>query len=822
MRNMHIITKGKAKSSTVPSLSKKQVDSDTKLDGIRLKLFLDRYSLKDKNGSPIEKRPEEMWLRVAKSIASVEKSAPLKKHWEKVFYDAMLGFKFCPAGRFLTSAGAGSQATTINCYVIPSPEDTRHGIIQTLEHVTEISARGGGVGFNISTLRPRNSYLKSVNGTSSGAVSWSELYSIAAHDIIQQGGTRRGALMMMMWDWHPDIEEFITVKKQKGKMLGANLSVCISDAFMEAVKKDADWRLVFPDTDFEKYRKEWKGDMEEWQKKGYPVKLYKTIKARYIWDLICESAWASAEPGIVFMDRYNQMNNSWYFEKNIATNPCGEQGLPAWGVCNLSSVNLAAFVNDSKFDFKDFERVVAIGTRFLDNGVDAEKYLNRDVESQQKGERRLGLGTIGLADALIKMKVRYGSKDSFTFIDEVFARLRDVSYRTSIDLAREKGAFKKFDARKFLQGKFIQTLPEDIKRGIKKYGIRNCFLVTEAPTGKISLLAGVSSGIEPVFSYSYKQKDRLGERVMYHPLYQEWITKNKDKEVPDYFVTADDLTPDEHIQVQAIIQKYTDSSISKTVNAPKSHTVADVKKLYTLAYETGCKGVSYMREGSRDGTLERTSENEVKEETKAPLDIRPFVVPGSTYRLETPVGIAFITINETQNGEPMELFINVGKAGSDVQAMAQALGRTISAALRFRSNVGPKERAREIAMQLAGIGGRRSVGFGPTKVLSLPDAVACAISMHFDFRINGFLRREPVVNQNTPEKPDRVLSNSNGHLSVGAVTGVLGQVMETDQKKFSLGDAHSHVGDICPSCGSSSLVFQESCSKCFICGHSEC
>jgi len=275
-----------------------KLSEGTILKGIRQKLFLDRYSLKNEEGEAMEKYPEEMWKRVSWALAQVEKGK-LKKDWEEKFYNAMLGFKFCPAGRFLTSAGTGTTATMINCYVIPDPKDTRAGIIKTLEQVTEMSARGGGVGFNVSSLRPRGSYLKAVNGTSSGAVSWANLYSVAAHDIIQQGGTRRGALMMMMWDWHPDVEEFITVKKEQGKILGANLSVCISNGFMDAVKNDEDWKLKFPDTSFAKYRSEWHGDLDAWVKSGYPIKVHKTLKAKYLWNLICESAWASAEPGIV-------------------------------------------------------------------------------------------------------------------------------------------------------------------------------------------------------------------------------------------------------------------------------------------------------------------------------------------------------------------------------------------------------------------------------------------------------------------------------------------------------------------------------------------
>ncbi len=783
------------------------MDEGTKLEGIRLKLFLDRYAMKNESGEPIEKYPEQSWKRVAKAIAQVEKTPDLRREWEGKFYDSMVDYKFNPAGRFLVSAGTGTEATMINCYVLPDPKDTRSGIIKTLEQMTEISARGGGVGFNLSSLRPRGSYLKAINGTSSGAVSWANLYSVATHDIIQQGGSRRGALMIMLWDWHPDVEEFITVKKEQGRILGANLSVCISDAFMEALKKDKEWELKFPDTDFEKYRTEWKGDLEEWEKKGYPVKVHKTIKAQDLWDLICESAWASAEPGIIFMDHANKMNNTWYFEKNICTNPCAEQHLPAWGVCNLSSINLSAFVKDGEFDYEEFSEIVRVGARFLDNAVDSENYMFPEIEEVQKKERRIGLGTIGLADALIKMKIRYGSEESLKVIERMFRTLRDVAYETSVEIAKEKGAFPMFDATKYLQSGFMKTMPEDIRVKIKKHGIRNALVLTEAPTGKISLLAGVNSGIEPVFSFSYIQKDRLGERNMYHPLYQKWIDDNGVDNIPDYFVVADDLTPEEHVRIQALIQKYTDSSISKTVNAPKTHSIEDVKELYELAYETGCKGISYMREGSREGTLirakdEKKEEAEVKNEVlPEPLWTRPTKVSGATYRLKTPVGTAFITINHDEYNSPIEVFISIGHTGSDIQALAEALGRLISKSLHFGTTLTVKERAVLIIEQLQGIGGSRSVGFGADKISSLPDAVAKALAMDMGLTPMGQKAVSEVIAE-----------SGNGSMHRSPLQLELQNTNQLMVKK----------ADICPDCGNATLVNEMGCKTCHGCGFSEC
>ncbi|OGG21382.1 ribonucleoside-diphosphate reductase, partial [Candidatus Gottesmanbacteria bacterium RIFCSPHIGHO2_02_FULL_40_13] len=707
------------------------MNTKTQLTGIRETVFLDRYSLKDDKGVPLEKTPEEMWRRVAHGISQIE-NAKTRKIWEDKFYSAMDNFKLIPGGRILSGAGTGYKVTFYNCFVIPSPKDSRDGILDTLKQMVEIMARGGGVGINLSSLRPRGARVTKVNGFSSGPCNWAELFSVATKDIIQQGGTRRGALMLMLWDWHPDIEEFITVKRDLSRINGANLSVCVSDKFMEAVKKDEDWDLIFPELKEKDYDNVWNGYMDDWQAKGRKVKVYKTIKARKLWDLICEAAWASAEPGVVFMERYNKWYNNWYFNKINCVNPCGEEGLPAWGVCNLTSINLTALVKDGKMDYKTMAEIAKIGVRFQDDVIDADSYVFPEIrEVQQNGERRIGLGTMGLGDALIKMKLRYGSPESLVEVDKIYKTIRDAAYESSVEIAREKGAFPKFEAKKYLKGYFVKQLPKQIKEGIKKWGIRNSVLLQQAPTGSTSLLAGVSSGIEPVYEFSFIRRDRLGEHTLYHPLYEEWKSSHPNEPVPTYFVSANDLSPEEHVRIQATIQKYVDASISKTVNAPKTHSVEDVKNLYTLAYDLGCKGIAYMREGSRPGVLERiVDKKETSEELSATAkpnshsqsDIkpRPMVVQGSTYQIDTPVGAAFVTINTNGNKEPLEVFINVGKAGSDVAAMAEAMGRLASLVLRMQSLVPSSVRAKQIFNQLIGIGGSRSMGFGDKRVRSLP------------------------------------------------------------------------------------------------------
>lgn len=807
------------------------------LTGIRQTVFLDRYAQKNEEGNVIEERPEEMWRRIAHAVAGQEKKEA-RDEWEEKYYQAMEDFVFVPGGRILSGAGTGYKVTFYNCFVIPSPKDSRNGILSTLSNMVEIMARGGGVGINLSSLRPRGSRVKKVNGFSSGPINWAELFSVATKDIIQQGGTRRGALMLMLWDWHPDIEEFISVKKDLSKINGANLSVCVSDSFMEAVKNDGDWDLVFPDVSDPEYDLKWDGYLPNWIKLGKKVVVSKTMKARDLWDRIAEAAWASAEPGVVFMERYNKQFNNSYYEFVNCVNPCGEEGLPYWGVCNLCSINLSALVNEKgEMDYETLAKTARIGVRFQDSVVDADVYIFDEIKNVQlHGERRIGLGTMGLGDALIKMKLRYGSPESLPVIEKIYSTIRDAAYDASSDLAKEKSPFPKFDAKKYLDAYFIKKLPEKIRKKIKKQGIRNSLLLQQAPTGSTSLMAGVSSGIEPVFEFEFTRRDRLGEHIIRHPLYDEWVRTFTEEhgreptkeERPSYFVSANDLTPEDHVMVQATIQKYVDASISKTVNAPNTHTIEDVKRLYTLAYDQGCKGIAYMREGSRAGVLTRTEEkkeekkpemDETKESTFIPeVKPRPMMVTGATYRAETPVGQAYVTINTNGGNQPIEVFINVGKAGSDVTAMAEALGRMISLTLRMASPVSPMERVRKIAAELIGIGGARSMGFGENRVRSLPDAVAKVIDRHFGFFPKHRLDENTQVTETVPvtvsveQTDDQKMKDL---LKTIEESGTAGVPLVAEEKRMV-------TVDLCPKCGEGSLVFEESCKKCYSCGYSEC
>jgi ribonucleotide reductase alpha subunit len=1202
-------------SRPVESMTMTTTSKMTELEGIRQKVFMDRYSLKDANGQPLEFYPEQLWARVARGIAAVEQTEEKRQEWEKLFYEALTDFKFVPGGRILAGAGTGHQVTFYNCYCIPSPEDSRQGILDCLKTMTEIMARGGGVGINFSSLRPRGSYIKTVNGTASGPCSWIQLFSVTTGDVIIQGGcfgpderiatnhglisakeladrldrgevihalthkglqpftaifrigtkdlyevttsrgykvrvtldhkisvlrqgeittiplrdlgegdeillligeptdnktplvsllskdyvrskmsttlnenvtlpehltpdlayflgytygdgsvivgkkvtwkdnkglslvvsnnqpdvverlvsiirelfslepvvepgdgdctvvkvysrilvewlkdngilkqkaesirvpdaifqspsqivgafisgyfeadgcdrgkkggygidsvsremlediqqlllangivshistqdrstqgwksiyrlivtgaqfkdrfskfivgfkdkkrdgyrshflsypmevrkslgipakyyhglfdttkdrvshyaltrvkeraladgnikvadriedllgvlpdfitsiqplgpsevydfevdnvhllsgggiytsnSRRGALMAMLDDNHPDIEEFITVKKQKGMIEHANLSICISDAFMEAVKNDADWDLI------------WDG------------KVMKTVRARHLWDLICQSAWESAEPGLVFMERYNKESNTWYYEKIRTVNPCGEQGLGDYGVCNLGALNLSSFVVNGAIDFHHLSHVAKIATRFLDNVIDATEYFIPENKEAQLGTRRTGLGTMGLADALIKMKVPYGSEESLPIIEQIYATIRDAAYEASADIAAEKGPFPMFDRDKYMQGKFIKRLPRPIQEKIEKRGIRNAVLLTQAPTGTTSLLAGVSSGIEPVYDFAMIRRDRTGEHILYHPLLQAWRDEHPGEPTPNYFVSSKDLTPEEHVRVQAMVQCYTDASISKTVNAPNDHTVEQVQKLYRLAYEMGCKGVTYYRDGSRDAVLTRV-EDEKKTAAAQPPEVgavtsihqgikqRPAVVKGYTRQVNAPEGKVNVTINGDEQG-PFEVFVNVGKAGSDIAALSEALGRLISLNLQILSPLSPMDRIQEISKQLRGIGGSRSVGFGVQQVRSLPDAVARALELHIEEAAQT--TGDETATHDTHDQP----SNDSQQMSH----------LENFQPL-------KVTGNLCSQCGCNTMVYEEGCKKCYSCGHSEC
>ncbi|MBM6382579.1 adenosylcobalamin-dependent ribonucleoside-diphosphate reductase [Paenibacillus illinoisensis] len=793
----------------------------------------------------IEKTPEEMWDRLARAMASVESTPEEQQMWQSKFRAVLDDWKLVPGGRIAAGAGASDELTLFNCYVIPSPQDSRGGIMKTLTEMTEIMARGGGVGINLSSLRPRRAVVKGVNGSSSGSVSWGGLFSYTT-GLIEQGGSRRGALMLMMNDWHPDVMDFITVKQTMGQVTNANLSVCVSNAFMEAVKQDGDWELVFPDTNDPEYDNEWNGDLQQWKEAGHQVIHYRTVKARDIWRTIIESAWKSAEPGVVFMEYYNQMSNSWYFNPIICTNPCGEQGLPGWGVCNLSAINLSKFYDETSHDvaWQELAETTRISARFLDNVIDATPYHFEENQKNQQRERRVGLGTMGLAELMIKLRIRYGSPESLEFLDKLYGFIAKEAYLASAEIAAEKGAFPAFEVEPYLQSGFMKNLVgtySEVGEAIRKQGIRNVTLITQAPTGSTGTMVGTSTGIEPYFAFKYFRQSRLGYDEQFVPIAQEWLDEHPGEELPDYYVTAMDLSAENHIRVQAAIQQWVDSSISKTANCPADFTVEDTAQLYELAFDLGCKGVTIYRDGSRDvqvlsTTKKEEANSEVSEQTSvtdpvketsaanettaftsAPSETenegktsvaaspaakvldkqyksRPQVLRGATYKINTPFGMAYITINDL-GGIPAEIFLNVGKAGSDVFAMAEALGRVCSLFLRYGDH---GHKVELLIKHLKGIGGSGAIGFGVNRVESIADAVAKALESHVQSTAE---ENASSINEEADQSVNRISESA-----------IVDEPLAT----------YTASRDLCPSCGSASLINIEGCKTCSQCGYSKC
>lgn len=798
----------------------------------------------------IEKTPEEMWDRLAAAMASVEQTPELQEEWTGKFRSILDDWKLVPGGRIAAGAGASEELTLFNCYVVPSPKDSRGGIMQTLSEMTEIMARGGGVGINLSSLRPRRAIVRGVNGSSSGSVSWGGLFSYTT-GLIEQGGSRRGALMLMINDWHPDVVDFITVKQTMGQVTNANLSVCVSNAFMKAVKEDLDWELVFPDTTDPDYDTIWDGDLDKWKADGRRVIPYRTVRARDVWHTIIESAWKSAEPGVVFMEYYNQMSNSWYFNPIICTNPCGEQGLPGWGVCNLSAVNLSKFYDaeNHDVDWADLATTTRYSVRFLDNVIDKTPYHFPENEANQKLERRVGLGTMGLAELMIKLNIRYGSPESLEFLDKLYGFMAREAYLASAEIAGEKGSFQAFDTDKYLQSGFMRNITEvypEVGESIRKHGMRNVTVITQAPTGSTGTMVGTSTGIEPYFAFKYYRQSRLGYDEQFVPIAQEWLEAHPGEELPEYFVTSMDLSAKDHIRAQAAIQRWVDSSISKTANCPSDFTVEETAELYEMAFDLGCKGVTIYRDGSRDVQVLETTKKEEKKDAPAAVETaeaepveaeaapapvtvaaapapqpaanvvdkqykkRPQVLRGATYKINTPFGMAYITINDLDR-TPAEIFLNVGKAGSDVFAMAEALGRVCSLFLRYGDH---GEKVELLIKHLKGIGGSGAIGFGANRVESIADAVAKALETHV--LNNAHDDHVPAPIAATLELDFNEALNAELKSSVPATA--------TDDGHGGHG-THSHATasrDLCPSCGSASLINIEGCKTCGNCGYSRC
>ncbi|PHQ78708.1 MAG: ribonucleoside-diphosphate reductase, adenosylcobalamin-dependent, partial [Thalassobium sp.] len=643
-----------------------------------------KYRFKAADGTPIDHTVEDSWRRIARALAAVEKN-PAK--WEEKFYAALEDFKYLPAGRITAGAGTKRSVTMFNCFVMGTIPDSMGGIFDMLREAALTMQQGGGIGYDFSTIRPKGAAVHGVAADASGPLSFMDVWDAMCRTIMS-AGSRRGAMMATMRCDHPDIEDFITAKADPARLRMFNMSVLVTDPFMEAVKSDGPWELV------------------------HDGLVMKTLNARDLWNRIMKSTYDFAEPGVIFIDRINAMNNLNYCETIAATNPCGEQPLPPYGACLLGSINMArlvadAFTDGAALDVDALGDLVATAVRMMDNVVDASKFPLEAQAQEAAAKRRIGLGVTGLADALLMVGLRYGSKEAARQTEDWMHAIARAAYLASVDLAREKGAFPLFDADKYLATGHMQQMDDDVRDAIRKHGIRNALLTSIAPTGTISLYAGnVSSGIEPVFAYAYTRKvlqkdgSRTEEEVVDYAV-QMWRDLKGDAALPDYFVNAQTLAPLDHVRMQAAAQKWIDSSISKTINCPEDISFDDFKEVYMAAWDQGCKGCTTYRPNDVTGSVLSVSEDKAEPEVitddnagdviymSEPLD-RPTELEGATYKLKWPDSehAIYITINDlvvAGHRRPFEVFIN--SKNMEHFAWTVALTRMISAVFRRGGDV---------------------------------------------------------------------------------------------------------------------------------------
>ncbi|MFN2307557.1 MAG: adenosylcobalamin-dependent ribonucleoside-diphosphate reductase [Paracoccaceae bacterium] len=746
-----------------------------------------KYRFKQADGTPLDKSVEDTWRRIAGSLAAVEdKPAP----WEETFYDALADFKYLPAGRITAGAGTARQVTLFNCFVMGKVPDSMGGIFDMLKEAALTMQQGGGIGYDFSTIRPKGAAVHGVAADASGPLSFMDVWDAMCRTIMS-AGSRRGAMMATMRCDHPDVEDFITAKSDAARLRMFNMSVLITDPFMEAVKAGGTWDLVFGG------------------------EVYRTVQARDLWNGIMKSTYDFAEPGVIFIDRINRMNNLNYCETIAATNPCGEQPLPPYGACLLGSINLARLVTDpfedaASLDGAALTELVATAVRMMDNVVDASQFPLEAQAEEARNKRRIGLGVTGLADALLMLGLRYGSEEAAAQTESWMKAIARAAYLASVDLAKEKGAFPLFDADQFLASGNMEQMEDDVREAIRTHGIRNALLTSIAPTGTISLYAGnVSSGIEPVFAYAYTrkvlQKDgtRTEEEVVDYAV-QMWRDLKGDAELPDYFVNAQTLAPLEHVRMQAAAQKWIDSSISKTINCPEDIGFEDFKEVYMAAWDQGCKGCTTYRPNAVTGSVLSVSEDKPKvEETPQeevvvdansgdviymtePLD-RPTDLEGNTYKLKWPDSehAIYITINDIlHQGQrrPFEVFIN--SKNMEHFAWTVALTRMISAVFRRGGDVS------FVVEELKAVFDPRGGAWMQGKyVPSILAAIGGVIEKHMI--ATGFLAGEGMGLKADPQA-DIVALNGGGR------------------------------GKSCSSCGSFELRMIEGCMTCASCGYSKC
>ena len=738
-----------------------------------------KYRFKQADGTPIDGTVEDTWRRIARALASVEKTP---SEWEDRFYDALEDFKYLPAGRITAGAGTGRSVTLFNCFVMGTIPDNMGGIFDALKEAALTMQQGGGIGYDFSTIRPRGAEVKGVAADASGPLSFMDVWDAMCRTIMS-AGSRRGAMMATMRCDHPDIEDFIGAKQDSARLRMFNLSVLVTDPFMEAVKADGPWELKFDG------------------------KVYKSVKAQDLWNKIMRATYDYAEPGVIFIDRINQMNNLSYAETIAATNPCGEQPLPPYGACLLGSINLARLVTDpfgkgASLDEEKLEDLVRLAVRMMDNTVDASRFPLAQQASEAEAKRRIGLGVTGLADALLMTGLRYGSEEAAKQTEHWMHRIARAAYLASVELAKEKGTFPLFDADKYLASGNMQHMDADVREAIAKHGIRNALLTSIAPTGTISLYAGnVSSGIEPVFAYAYKRKvlqkdgSRTEEEVVDYAV-QHWRERFGDKPLPEHFVNAQTLPPLDHVRMQAAAQKWVDSSISKTINCPEEISFEAFKDVYMAAWDQGCKGCTTYRPNAVTGSVLSVSEKEDQAPDadkgaevvylSEPLD-RPQSLDGATYKLKWPDSehAIYITINDIVQGgvrRPFEVFIN--SKNMEHFAWTVALTRMISAVFRRGGDVS------FVVEELKAVFDPRGGAWMQGRYI--PSILAA---------IGGVIERHMIA--------------------IGFLEGE-GLGLKSDPKSQVMAVGEAPRGPACPACGQFGMQMIEGCLTCPNCGHSKC
>lgn len=739
-----------------------------------------KYRLKEQDGTPIDRSVEDSWRRIARSLAQAEKKPEI---WEDKFYNALEDFKYLPAGRITAGAGTGRSVTLFNCFVMGTIPDSMSGIFDMLKEAALTMQQGGGIGYDFSTIRPKGAPVAGVAADASGPLSFMDVWDAMCRTIMS-AGSRRGAMMATMRCDHPDVEDFITAKSDSARLRMFNLSVLVTDDFMEAVKADGPWELK------------------------YDGKVYHTVQARDLWNKIMQSTYDFAEPGVIFIDRINKANNLSYVETIAATNPCGEQPLPPYGACLLGSINLARLVANpfekgAALDLKEMNALVATAVRMMDNVVDVSQFPLHEQAQEAQNKRRIGLGVTGLADALLMVGLEYGTDEAAAQCEEWLRQIARSSYLASVELAKEKGAFPLFDKDKYLASGTMQMMDDDVRDAIAEHGIRNALLTSIAPTGTISLYAGnVSSGIEPVFAYSYTRKvlqkdgSRTEEEVVDYAVKMYRDKFGEDAELPSHFTNAQTLAPLAHVKMQAAAQKWVDSSISKTINCPEDISFEDFKEVYMEAYETGCKGCTTYRPNDITGSVLSVSESEEKTpEVDAGADViymaepldRPEALEGHTYKLKWPDSehAIYLTINDVIIGghrRPFEVFIN--SKNMEHYAWTLALTRMISAVFRRGGDVS------FVVEELKAVFDPRGGAWMQGKYIpSILAAIGGVIEEHL-IRIN-FIEGE-------------------------------GMGLKSDPQAEVMAVGEAPRGKACPSCGQFGLQMVEGCMTCMSCGHSKC